>query len=151
MGNRLGVDIHTGRPAAGSRRAVAIGWGLMIAAIAGCSGDTGPRRYRVQGTVTYDGQPLHFGRISFVPDAAKGTKGPPGYALVREGRFDTNAVNGKGTVPGAIRVLITGYDYSAPEDEEGRPNLFTDHAIEITIEPSRSAIVKEFVVEKRRP
>jgi hypothetical protein len=150
LGNGMGFDMNTDRPSVGPRRAVAIGCGLMIAAIAGCSGETGPQRYRVQGTVTYDGQPLQFGRISFVPDAAKGTKGPPGYALVREGRYDTDAVNGKGAVPGAIRVLITGYDLSAPEEEEALPNLFTDHPIEITIEPSRSAIVHDFVVEKRR-
>jgi len=150
MGNGMGCDMRTGRLSAGSRRAVAIACALLMAASAGCGGETGPRRYRVQGTVTYDGQPLQFGRISFVPDAAKGTKGPPGYALVREGRYDTDAVDGKGAVPGAIRVLITGYDLSAPEEEEALPNLFTDHPIEITIEPSRGAIVRDFVVEKRR-
>lgn len=151
MGNGMGFAMNTARLSAGSRRAVATGCVLMTAMVTGCSGETGPQRYRVQGTVTYDGQPLQFGRISFVPDAARGTKGPPGYALVREGRFDTNASNGKGTVPGAIRVLITGYDYSAPEEEEALPNLFTDHAIEIMIEPCRNAIVRDFVVGKPRP
>jgi hypothetical protein len=151
MGYGMEFDVSTGRLSAGSRRAVAMTCALLMAASAGCSGETGPRRYRVRGTVTYDGQPLQFGRISFVPDAAKGTKGPPGYALVREGRYDTNAVNGKGAVPGAIRVLITGYDYSSPEEEEALPNLFTDHPLEITIEPSRSAIVHDFSVGKSPP
>jgi hypothetical protein len=122
---------------------------LLMAMLAGCRGETGPQRYRIQGTVTHHGQPLKYGRISFVPDAAKGTRGPPGYALVRDGRFDTGIHNGKGSVPGAIRVLITGYDFSASEGQEARPDLFTDHLIEITVEPSRGPVMHDFVVGKQ--
>ncbi|MCC9606519.1 hypothetical protein LOC68_17450 [Blastopirellula sp. JC732] len=91
-----------------AQRAVAIA--LLAAACGACApADNGPRRYRMQGEITYDGQPLPAGRISFAPDTEQGNSGPGGYADIVDGYYDTNN-NGKGVVPGPHNVRIEGYD-----------------------------------------
>ena len=77
-------------------------------AFIGCSNR--PRRYPVSGTVTYAGQPLPAGVIFFDPDVTKQNKGPQGYALIKDGRYDTAASGGKGVVGGPYLVRIDGFD-----------------------------------------
>jgi hypothetical protein len=92
--------------------------------LAGC-GDDGPRRYDVSGTVAYNGQPLPAGQIFFDPDAAKGHDGPQGYALIKDGRYNT-AETDQGPIGGPHIVRIEGYDGKPGEELPlGRP-LFND-------------------------
>lgn len=91
-----------------AQRAVALA--LLATACGACSpANDGPQRYRIQGEITYDGQPLPGGRISFDPDAEQGNSGPGGYADIVDGYYDTNN-SGKGVVPGPHKVRIEGYD-----------------------------------------
>lgn len=84
----------------------------MIATIlflaAGCSVEEGPPRYRVSGTVTYQGEPVPTGVIQFTPDASKGSSGPPGFAEIEAGVFDTK-LSGKGVVGGPHRVTVDAF------------------------------------------
>ncbi len=57
--------------------------------IAGCGAGNEPKTYHVSGTVTFAGKPVPVGTILFVPDAGKANRGPTGYAVIREGKFDT--------------------------------------------------------------
>jgi hypothetical protein len=87
---------------------------LFLTLVAGCGSD-GPQRYRVSGTVTYDGQPVQAGRVIFEPDVDLSNSGPAGYADIRQGSYET--LTGKGVVggPHQIRVIcLTG----VPEGEE---------------------------------
>lgn len=84
--------------------------GLAVV-IAGC-GPQGPVRYRVQGSVTYDGKPVPVGRIIFNPDMTKGNRGPQGFAVIENGRFDTARNHGKGTSGGPMVVTIDAFEPS---------------------------------------
>jgi hypothetical protein len=62
--------------------------------------------------VNFDGKPVPNGRIQFMPDSSKGNSGPPGYAQIKDGKFDTSAEGGKGHVGGPMIVSISGNDNS---------------------------------------
>jgi len=61
--------------------------GLLV--LAGCGGE---KRYEVTGTVSFDGQPVERGEISF--DPTEPGKAPEGGPIV-EGRFRVNVSSGK--------------------------------------------------------
>lgn len=81
---------------------------LMLTVLAGCggSGDDGPERFDVSGTVMFDGEPVPKGVIYFQP--ASGNSGPQGFASIVDGEFDTST--GKGTVGGPHAARIEGTD-----------------------------------------
>jgi hypothetical protein len=77
--------------------------------LAGC-GRSGPTRHQLSGAVTYDGKPVPAGIVMFDPDASQGNKGPQGFALIKNGHFDTSARGGKGFMGGPHRIQVFGYD-----------------------------------------
>lgn len=109
---------------------------MIVCLLAGCQ--TGPRIYHVKGTVTYEGKPVPAGMIFFDPDAAKQNDGPPGYAFIKDGAYDTAAQGGKGVIGNAYLVRIQGFD-GTPGHEltMGRP-LFTNfqEAVEFPLDDS---------------
>jgi hypothetical protein len=98
---------------------------LMVAV--GCS--SGPRMYKVTGTVTLDGKPLPEGEILFVPDDPK--YGPdPGK--IKDGRFEFKAKAGKKRVEiSASRILPGGARGAGgePVPEEYLPDRYNVHSI----------------------
>ena len=67
-----------------------IGLGLLLLlAVLGCAGS---KRASVTGKVTFDGQPLEEGRITFVPDQSN--PGPTAGAAVVKGTYTVPAANG---------------------------------------------------------
>jgi len=114
--------------------------------IAGCS-ESGPTRYRIQGTVEFDGQPVPAGAIYFDPDSSKGNKGPQGYATITDGKFDTE-LGGKGHVGGAMTVRINGLASlrTTTDDDTPVPPLFPEY-IE-SVELDRSDDMRGFIVPK---
>ncbi len=88
----------------------------FVVAVSGCGGDG---RVAIEGTVTFDGQPLPAGQISFLP--MSGTKGPAAGAAIKDGAF-TIASEG-GTFAGKFRVEVTATRPSnrkAMDHETGR-------------------------------
>jgi len=82
---------------------------LAISFGAGCGGPpSGPTRYTISGTVTFDKQPVPKGFITFAPDDTAGNKGPGGGAEVINGKFKTEV--SKGVVGGPHIVQIVAYD-----------------------------------------
>jgi hypothetical protein len=85
---------------------------VLLACLAlGCGSNDG---YRVSGTITFNGQPVPGGKIYFIPDGAKGNKGPTGFADIKNGSYDTSASGGKGAVAGPVIIAVEGLDPSAP-------------------------------------
>lgn len=66
-----------------------IGMGLLVAA--GC-GQKGPQTYPVSGAVTFDGQPIPEGRISFTPEDGKAA---PDTGPIQNGKFQFRAKAGR--------------------------------------------------------
>lgn len=101
--------------------------------LAGCQGNVdGPVRYHISGQVTYEGKPVPYGQIRFVPDSAAGNSGPAGFSEIIDGKFDTRLA-GKGTVGGPHTVFIDGCKSRPRPEEEGDDiekikarTLFTD-------------------------
>lgn len=61
----------------------------VMTAATGCSRATGPKRYRVEGTVSFVGQPVPTGTIYFEADPSRGNSGPIGLAAIEQGRYAT--------------------------------------------------------------
>lgn len=84
-------------------------WSVLLAVLLlGCSGEEGPQRYRVSGTVTFEGSPVPIGAIQFTPDATQGNSGPPAFAEIKDGEYDT-AVSGKGFIGGPHIVSVDAF------------------------------------------
>ena len=95
-----------------------------LALLAGCGGQSGPPRFDLSGTVTYDGKPVPAGYIVFEPETAAGNSGPGSQADIRDGKYST--LPGRGTIGGPHLVRIFGFDgipYQPDEDVEGPPML----------------------------
>lgn len=73
----------------------------------GCSNQ--PALTEISGTVTFKGQPIPAGDVSFTPDATI-----PGGQLrmyfVKDGKYNSAEKAGQGLLPGKYKVRINGYD-----------------------------------------
>ena len=100
---------------------------LVVCVLAvGCSKDS-IERVSVSGHVTYDGKPLPWGQIRFIPTGEHA--GPVWSALVRDGKYSTE---GKGVPTGTLRVEITAL---RGLKTGGVPNLGPDSNPEEASEP----------------
>jgi len=106
---------------------------LLCCVALGCSGGSGSR---VSGEGTFNGQPVPVGKIYFTPDSSKGNSGAPGFADIKDGKYDTAATGGQGTAGGPTVVKIEGSD--------GTKALFADYTT--TAELSKGATSKDFDV-----
>ena len=109
---------------AGRPRLVGVAVCLGVTLWLGCGGRSGPARYDIQGSVTYQGKPVPAGRLVFEPDAEKGNKGPASYADIKDGRYATP--RGKGMVGGPHVVRITGTDGKASGESPQGSMLFPE-------------------------
>lgn len=79
---------------------------IGVTALSGCR--RGEPEYHVHGNVTFDGLPIPAGSLIFEADVAHGNSGPSGHCQITDGKFDTRAQGGRGTVGGPHIVHITG-------------------------------------------
>lgn len=112
-----------------------------IVAAAGC-GPGGPKRYSLSGQITFDGNPVPMGDISFDP-VEPGIGG--GFAPIKDGRFDTN-VEGRGHLGGSHRVHIVGFKgWVDPDDpDKGAIPMFPPY--ETTIDLPTKGSTMDFEV-----
>ncbi|MFI4876824.1 MAG: hypothetical protein ACIALR_15845 [Blastopirellula sp. JB062] len=76
---------------------------LLLIAFSGCQGPTNGAQ--IEGNVTYDGQPLSSGTISFEPDSSKQNQGLVAYAPIIDGKFETDPEFGVGEGPYVVRIM----------------------------------------------
>jgi hypothetical protein len=100
--------------------------GLLIAALAltGCGSNNGLSLGRVQGKVTYKGEPLKFGTVSFVPDTSKGNSGPIAMGNIKDdGSYVLSTSDaGDGAVVGHHKISVVGLDPTPIPGEKAAPN-----------------------------
>jgi hypothetical protein len=112
---------------------------VVCVAVAGCGDDL--KRQRVQGTVTFQGQPVEFGAVFFEPTASVGKVAPTVYLPIRNGKYDTG---GQGPVAGKYRVVVGGMDKSKNKvDDDGitqTAQLFRDYTFEVDIPPPNNTL-----------
>jgi hypothetical protein len=72
-------------------------WSLVVCSLAallatGCSGDDGPKRFPLSGSVSFQGEPVAQGSIRFVPeDKAQQQEG----AVIKDGKYNAMLTEGK--------------------------------------------------------
>ena len=92
-----------------------------------CVGCDGQKLKPVQGKVTYGGEPIASGVITFVPDGSKGNNGAGTAAEIKDGQY--TLAKKFGIVGGHYHVIISGNDGVVAEDfPVGKP-LFPDYKI----------------------
>jgi hypothetical protein len=104
--------------------------GVLV--LSGCGGDSGPQRYNVSGSVTFDGKPVPAGSVLFEPDRSKGNSGPAAAVKIKDGKYDSK-IDGKGTVGGPHVVKITGMDGVPQEDFPDGTVLFAEYSTTVDL------------------
>jgi hypothetical protein len=82
-------------------------WFAFFSVVLGC--DSGPKTYHLTGTITYQGKAVPAGNILFEPNGSQGNEGQPGFAKIKDGKYDTS-LEGQGVLGGPHQVRITGFD-----------------------------------------
>ena len=112
---------------------------LLVALLAGCGGSTGPRAYRVEGTVMHDGAPVEGAVVSFNPtDATISSSG---------GRTDASGRYTLMTSFGAVGAEAGTYNVTVTK-REGVP---TGRTVASTDEHGNEVQVPEMVLSEPLP
>jgi hypothetical protein len=109
----------------------------LASLLAGCSSSKS-----LQGKITYGGQPLPVGTITFDPDRSKGNDGARRSGNIKDGVYHTSPVDGP-PLQGPVIVKIFGYDGKPLPGKEGQlsPNgtpLCFPHEERIELTPGQS-------------
>jgi len=111
---------------------------------AGC-GPSGPPRYQLEGSVTFNGKPVPSGLIRFEADTTRGNSGPVGYAAIKDGRYATATQGSKGALKGPLVAIMTGGP--APDPKVELPKMwFEDHHTTIDLDPASGVTRYDFDV-----
>ena len=81
---------------------------LIVAFTAGCNPT--PKVSQISGTVTFKGQPVPAGYVTFTPDVAAGTLGQVVGFQIKDGKYDSKANTPPGLPPGSYKIRIGGFD-----------------------------------------
>lgn len=114
----------------------------VIVAVPGCRNSRSVDRYSLAGSVTFRGEPVPSGRVTFEPDVELGNGGPGSSAFIFDGRFSTAA--GKGHCGGPHVIRILGFDKGKDSDEGTGHALFAEHIVRLDLPHGDSQ--QEFVV-----
>ena len=128
----------------------AVGWGLVavVTLASGCGRSTGPERYDVRGAVSFRGEPVPSGTITFEPDLSKANSGPVSVIPIVDGKYDSLALERPGPLAGSLIVRISGYPAPDP-DVEIQPPLFPEYRTTVDLASSKAATVLDFDVPER--
>jgi hypothetical protein len=91
-----------------------LGLAVAVGALAptGCGPSNGLTMGRVSGRVTYNGEPVEFGEVLFVPDSEKGNTGVPSMGVIgKDGRYTMSTQDpDDGVIAGYHKVGIRALD-----------------------------------------
>lgn len=122
---------------------------LAIVCAGGC-GSNGPRRYHLEGRVTFGGEPVPNGLIRFEPDSTQGNAGPVGYAAIKDGHYTTAEKGSQGAPKGPIVAYMTGGP--APDPQVEFPTMwFTEYRTMLMLDASRGVTTFDVDVPKTVP
>jgi hypothetical protein len=108
---------------------------LLLGLAVGCS-ESEVKKVQVSGKVTFKGQPVPAGWISFTPDASKGNPGKDVRLVhIKDGVYDSSKEeDAAGVYPGPTVILIAGYDGNpSPRFIQGK-QIFNPHQLNETVQ-----------------
>lgn len=85
-------------------------FGLILTAAFTVGCNPAPKVAQISGTVTFKGQPVPAGYITFTPDVATGTLGQVVGFQIQNGKYDSKANVPPGLGSGSYKVRIGGFD-----------------------------------------
>lgn len=97
------------------QRLIWIALSLSFLIPAGCRRSQEPPRAPLHGKITYNGNPVAFGTITFAPDFKKGSKGMFGTAEIQNGEYRTDPDFGITEGPMMLHVQI--FDAKPPANK----------------------------------
>ncbi len=125
---------------------------LIVMAVAmlaeGCSRTTGPERHDVRGTVTFRGQPVPSGTITFEPDLSLANSGPVSVIPITEGAYDSLELSRPGPLAGPLVIRITGFPAPDP-GVEIQPPLFPEYRTTVELTAAERITELNFEVPER--
>jgi hypothetical protein len=85
---------------------------VSLALLAGCGPGHGLNLGRVSGKVSYRGEPIRYGFVTFQPDASKGTDGPPAMSTIaKDGSYALTTQDADdGAMVGFHKVSVIALD-----------------------------------------
>jgi hypothetical protein len=116
---------------------------LLALTICGCTSK--PKMAELSGKVTFKGQPVPAGFISFTPDVASGNKGQVRGLRIKDGVYDSAKEEQPGLPPGPYFLNISGFDgVVIPRFGQGKQIFNEVEGIEFTVPEGTST--KDFVI-----
>lgn len=109
----------------------------------GCS--RAPKPIQLSGKVTFKGQPVPAGYITFMPDVGSGNKGSTKLIKIKDGVYDSSqAPPDQALTPGAYQLRIAGFDgHIQPRFNQGK-QLF--NPVEESFVVPNNVSTKDFTV-----
>jgi hypothetical protein len=116
---------------------------MSLALAAGCTSK--PKPAQLSGKVTFKGQPVPAGYISFAPDVGSGGKGPMRVLQIKDGIYDSSKEPEPGLDPGPYFLRIAGFDGKRiPYFGQGKQIFNEVKDIEFTV--PEGTTTKDFVI-----
>ncbi len=121
-------------------------WALVLVVAIGCQGESGPRRYPVEGEVRINGQPAAFVRVQFhhVDSSLPGNLKIPVGMTKESGRFQlSTSGNNDGAIEGEYRVTfewMSGNDLSAFDKLGGKFANVATTPFRVKVEPKKNIL-----------
>ena len=114
-----------------------------LALLAGCTAK--PKLSQLSGKVTFKGQPVPAGFISFAPDVAEGNLGEMRVLQIKDGVYDSAKESEPGLKPGHYFLRISGFDGKRiPMYGQGKQIFNEVLDLEHTVPDGES--IKDFVI-----
>ena len=116
-------------------------FGMMLA---GCNAQ--PALTEISGTVTFKGQPIPAGDVSFTPEATI-PGGQLRMYLVTNGKYNSADQPGTGLLPGKYKVRINGYDGKKIPMYFSGKQIFNPYELEMEVSAGKSTTLDFTVPE----
>jgi hypothetical protein len=79
--------------------------GALAFGLAGC-GKESASSFHYSGEAVFNNEPIAMGEVIFTPNISKGNTGPPGFAIIKDGKFDTKGLEGRPCMAGPTTVHV---------------------------------------------
>jgi hypothetical protein len=114
---------------------------FLLLVLVGC--ESKPTLTEISGTVTFKGQPIPAGDVSFTPEVSV-AGGQLQMYMVKDGKYDSTQTPEMGLLPGKYKVRINGYDGKQIPNFYSGKQIF--NTVEEQIEITAGKMTKDFVV-----
>ena len=120
--------------------------GIAAFVLGGCGKEITYEHARVHGKVTYNGKPVTFGSVLFMPVEApkEGSIQPASGSILPDGTYELASQSTPGAILGEHKVLVIAVDGGKSEDQPKNADNSPSPANKKTVRAYKSAIPKKY-------